>query len=141
MVAISVDAEALVPPAIKCEDPTVLRNFIRRGENRVMPGANGRRRVSLPLEQVDEPLTFKVTGLATPAGTPNADIITGLEENLEHYRTLFLPDIVHDIVLTYAGTTFTGEAQIPEYAQARTAPASAIVIARFVISAGQLVAP
>lgn len=141
MVAISIDAEALNPPAIKCDDPTVLRNFVRRGENRVMPGADGRRRTALVLDQLDETLTFKVTGLTTPAGTPNVDMIVGVEENLEHYRTLFLPDIAHAISLTYAGDTFTGEAQIPESAQVRTGSFSAVIVARFVIYAGQLVSP
>lgn len=138
MVAISIDTEALAWPPIKCDDPAVLRNFVRRGQNRIMPGATGTRRVTLILDQLDETLTFKVSGLTTSAGTPNADMVTGLEENLEHYRTLFLPDIAHAVSLSYAGDTFTGEAQIPESAQVRTGPLSAVIVARFVITAGEL---
>lgn len=135
MVAITIDAVAITGP-IRCEDPTVLRNFVRRGQNRILPRTPGRRATSLVLDQLDETLTFRVDGLHDHTGAVNADMETGLEENLEYYRAAFQPTVT--ITLDYAGDTFTGDAQIPEYAQARTGPISGVIIARVVIPAGQL---
>jgi hypothetical protein len=136
-VSITFDTE-LLTGAIKCDDETVLRNFARRGSNRILSGAPGQRQNALLLDQLDETLTFKIDGRVDYTGSPHSDMVAGLEENLEHYRALFLPDVLHDISLDYAGSTFTGEVQTPEYAHARTGPISGVAIVRFIILAGEL---
>lgn len=139
MVALTIDTVP-ISGAIRCDDPLPLRNIVRRfAGNRLLPRASGRRRLSMLLDQVDETLTFKVNGLVDNTGAPNADPVTGVEANLEFYRALFLPDIAHALTLDYAGTSFAGEVQIPESSQVRTGPLSALIVARFVIPAGELV--
>lgn len=136
--SLTVDGELLSGP-IKCEDLSLLRNFVRRGANRPLPRVTGRRTSSrLPIDELNETLTFKIDGMSEPDGTPYADPKEGVELNLEHYRALFEASVLHDVVLAFAGTTFSGEVQIPDYAQQRTGPLSAIAIARFVVPAGSL---
>lgn len=128
---------------IEGEDLGLLRNYMTRGRNRVLPGAPGTRSLPPVMDELDVSLVWSVNGRFAPiTGTPHADREVGVEQNLEHYRTLFTtgadPDGLHDVSLAYAGTTFEGAAQLREYAQVRTGPTTARIITRLIVTAGQL---
>lgn len=136
------DGEALSGPIV-CEDLSLLRAFATRGGNRVMPGAAGRRALAPVRDQIDVTLVWSVTGRFAPlTGTPHDDREVGLEENLEHYRALFTSagdaEGEHAISLAFAGDSFTGGAQLRDYAQARTGPETARILTRLTIAAGEL---
>lgn len=136
--SLTVDAE-LLTGGIKCDDLSGLRNYMRRGANRRFPNTDGSRAsTQLLLDELDETLTFRVNGLKDWLGATNADPALGLETNLNHYRGLFAPVVIHDIDLAFGGSTFSGEAQTPDYAQQRTGPFTALVIVRFIVPAGVL---
>lgn len=128
---------------IVSEDLSGLRSFMTRGSNRTFPGANGTRPLAPVLDELDTTLRFFVSGRFAPDGTPHADRQTGVEQNLEHYRTLFTtgadPDTgEHDIALDYAGTTYVGTAQVRDYAAVRTGDTTATILLRLVVPAGEL---
>lgn len=136
------DSEDLEGP-IACEDLSVLRNFATRGSNLIMHGAVGARPYAPILDQLDVTLTWVVTGRLTPAGAAHPDQQTGVEANLEHYRELFTTGGdadtgEHVISLAFAGSTFTGLAQLREYAQVRTGPGTARILTRLSVADGEL---
>lgn len=136
------DGEDLEGPIV-CEDLAPLRSFATRGANTLLPGAPGTSPNAPLMDELDVTLTWFVSGRFDPAGTPNADQEIGVEENLEHYRTLFTTGQdpatgEHDIVLSFAASTFTAGAQLRDYAQARTGPTTARIITRLIIAAGEL---
>lgn len=129
--------------SIVCEDLAVLRSFATRGSNRTMPGAAGTRALAPVLDELDVTLAWAVTGRFDWNGSPYADPETGVEQNLEHYRSLFTtgadPDTgEHDISLAFAGSTFEAGAQLRDYAQTRTGPTTARILTRLVIAAGEM---
>lgn len=133
------DGELLAPLAIECEDLTGLRDFMMRGENRILPGAPGRRALDPVLDELDTTLTWKVRGRWRYDGDLQDDPIEGVAVNLEHYRALFFGGGGHTISLQYAGSVFTdSEVQVPNYAAARTGPFTATILTRFVIPPGEL---
>lgn len=135
------DSEELSGP-IECEDLGVLRNFVTRGSNLILPGAPGTLPIAPIQDELDVTLVWLVSGRFDPDGTPHVNQELGVEQNLEHYRDLFTTgadaDGQHDISLAYAGATFEGEAQLRDYAQARTGPGTARIITRLIVTAGQL---
>lgn len=137
MEALTFDSVLLTGP-IKCRDLSPLRDFAVRGSNRIFPGAPGQRATTLVRDQLDRTFDWLVTGVTEPDGTPYVDLTAGLEANLEYYRTLFTTGGLHDISLSFAGSTFTGECQVADYAQVRTSSITATIITRLVIPSGQL---
>lgn len=142
MSSLTFDGVALTGP-IKCEDLSVLRGAMFRGESRLLPGAPGRRFLQKRLDELAETLTWRVSGLTTPANVVNSDPVLGVEENLEYYRALFTSADALDptgvaVSLSFGGDTFTGTAQVGDYAQQRTGPMSAVILTRLVIATGVL---
>lgn len=135
------DSEELEGPIV-CEDLSALRNYATRGSNLVMPGVAGARPYAPIMDQLDVTLVWVVTGLFAPDGTPHTDQQIGVELNLEHYRGVFTtggdPAGEHDITLSFASSTFTGEAQLRDYAVVRTGPGTARILTRLSIAAGEL---
>ncbi len=128
---------------IVCDDLSPLRAFATRGSNTLYPGRSGRTPNPVRRDQLDVTLAWTVTGRFDPDGLPHADREVGVEQNLEHYRTLFTtgadPDTgEHDISLAYAASVFQGTAQLREYAPVRTGPGTATIITRLSIAAGIL---
>lgn len=138
------DGEVLqVMGCITCEDLSSLRSYMTRGVNLTMPGAIGTRPYAPVLDQLDVSLVWPVRGLFAPDGSPHVDRQVGVELNLEHYRTVFTtgadPDTgEHDIILAYAGQTFTGGAQLREYAQVRIGPDDGRIVTRLTVASGEL---
>lgn len=136
------DGEELSGP-ITAEDLGLLRAYMTRGGNVTMNGAPGTRPYAPIMDQLDVTLVWSVTGRFDPDGDPHANQELGVEQNLEHYRTLFTTggDALtgeHDIILAYAGGTYEGGAQLWDYAQIRTGPGTARIVTRLVVAAGEL---
>lgn len=128
---------------ITCEDLGLLRNFVTRGRNRILPRAPGTRGLAPVRDELDVTLTWSVDGRFDPDGTPHADKELGAEQNAEHYRSVFTapgdPDTGETAIsLAYAGQTYEGAAQLREYAQGRTGPGNFRILTRLIVTAGQL---
>ena len=136
------DGESLEGP-IACEDLGLLRSVTMRGENLVIDGVAGTQPFALLPHELNETLTWFVTGLTDWTGSVNADPETGVEENMEHYRALFTSGGdsetgLHTVALHYAGTVFVGGMQVAEYAQTRTGHKTATLLTRVRIPATEL---
>lgn len=136
------DGEELSGP-ITCEDLGLLRRFVTRGANLTMNGAAGTRPYAPIRDELDVTLVWSVDGRFDPDGNPHADREVGVEQNLEHYRTLFTTGAdpltgEHDILLAYAGQTYEAGAQLREIAPVRTGPTTARLVTRLIVADGQL---
>lgn len=136
------DGEELNGP-IAAEDLSVLRAATFRGRNGLRPYVAG----SVPrkrwLDGLDQTIVFSVTARTDPDGTPHTDREVGLEQNLEHYRTLFTTGgdddtSEHEVELHYAGTVFAGMLQVDDYASVRTGPETARIVLRVAVAGGEL---
>jgi len=128
---------------IVAEDLTPLRNFARRGENRVLPGAPGRSSLPHLRDELNVTITWEVKGMRLHTGDPAPDPVVGVETNLEFYRSLFFDDgdaqTEHPVELhEYAGSTFAGALQVIDYAGVRTGPMTGTILTLFRIASGEL---
>ena len=136
------DGESLEGP-IACEDLGLLRSVTMRGENLIIPGVVGTLPFAPRPHELNETLTWLVTGLTDWTGALNTDTEVGVEQNLEHYRSLLnsggdSETGLHTVALHYAGTVFVGGLQVREYAQTRTGPGTGTILTRVVIPATEL---
>lgn len=131
--------------AITAEDLGLLRAFATRGANLPMGGVPGTRPYAPIMDELDVTLVWTVVGRIDPDGVPHTDREVGVEQNAEHYRTLFTTggDPVtgeHDVSLAYAGGTYIGLAQLREHAVVRTGPETVKIVTRLIIADGELAA-
>lgn len=143
--ALTWDSELLdVIGCITCEDLSPLRSYMTRGTNLTMPGAVGTRPYAPVLDELDVTLVWILSGRFAPNGTPHSNHEQGVEQNVEHYRSLFTtPGAAitgeHVISLAYAGSTYGGTAQLRDLAVVRLGPGNARIVTRLVVTDGELV--
>lgn len=85
---LQIDGVPLSTPAWEHLDiQTLYAGPATRGENRVMPGAGGRRALPWRPDETMRTLTLAIFGDRTWEGTVNADPVAGLWANVAHLRT------------------------------------------------------
>lgn len=86
---ITINSENLNTDAMRPFDLLPLLGNVDRGDNRVLPGATGRRPFAGVRDEIDTTINWFCDGRVTYTGTPQAPV-AGLSINLEHYRALFM---------------------------------------------------
>jgi hypothetical protein len=137
------DGETLDGP-ISCEDLSGLRAVVKKGSNPPHPYVDGVVPLATRLDSLDVTLSWSVVGRTDPSGTAHSNWETGVESNIEHYRSLFTEDPdadtgQHAVALHYAGQVFEGYVQVRNFASVRTGPTTATLITRMEVAAGELV--
>lgn len=128
--------------AFRAKDLLQLMGRSDRGNNRVMPGAEGQRALRGVMDQIDEPVTWYVDGRTKWDGTAHSSAASGLIQNLNYYRAAFFDqaDATTGLVagtLTLANGTVTANIQVRDWDQVWTGPMSATVVTRIVVPDGE----
>jgi hypothetical protein len=90
-----------------------------RGENRILPGASGRRGLVWRADETMRTLTMAIFGDRSWDGTPNADPVAGLWANVAHLHAFVIANPLNDDSTRTATIKRSGQADMTATIQVR----------------------
>jgi len=128
--------------ACKIVDLSALTSEANRGDSEPMPYVDGQVVYFGWLDQIETNLELKINGFWTVAGAVATDISDTLDDNVEHYRALFMDNTDAAgrvaIELFTGNRTLDGLMQCRRWEPVRTGPGTKTVVARVCVGSGVL---